>query len=113
LPFRLLRSSFLKVYDRHIKDIIVWNKIHTERYNYGNNKKTISLPEELYREAEGISHNFSEIVKEALSEYIKRKKIEKTISTAGAFKDLKETGVEYVDKMRQEDLSIEEERINR
>ncbi len=76
-------------------------------------KKTISLPEELYKEAENISHNFSEIVKEALSEYIKKKKIEKALSTAGTFKDLKETGVEYVDKMRKEDLLLEEERIGR
>ena len=37
-------------------------------------KKTISLPEELYKEAESISNNFSEIVKEALSDYLKRKK---------------------------------------
>lgn len=37
-------------------------------------KKTVSLPEELYRETKSISNNFSEIVKEALSEYIKRKK---------------------------------------
>ena len=76
-------------------------------------KKTISLPEELYREVEGISHNFSEIVKEALLEYIKKKKVEKALLTAGVFKDLKETGVEYVKKMRKEDLSIEEERIGR
>ncbi|WP_456400494.1 hypothetical protein [Persephonella sp.] len=55
----------------------------------------------MYREAEGISHNFSEIVKEALSEHIKRKKIEKALSTTGAFKDLKETSVEYLDKMRK------------
>jgi metal-responsive CopG/Arc/MetJ family transcriptional regulator len=76
-------------------------------------KKTISLPDELYKEAEGISDNFSEIVKEALSEYIKRKKIEKALLTAGTLKNLKETGTEYVDKMRKEDLSIEEERIGR
>ncbi len=76
-------------------------------------KKTVSLPEELYKEAENISHNFSEVVKEALSEYIKRKKIEKALSTAGALKNLKQTGIEYVDKMRREDLSVEEERIDR
>ncbi len=76
-------------------------------------KKTISLPEELYKEAENLSNNFSEIVKEALSEYIKKKKIEKTLSTAGAFKDMKETGIEYVDKIRNEDISLEEERIGK
>ena len=76
-------------------------------------KKTISLPEELYKEAENLSHNFSEIVKEALSEYIKKKKIEKALSTAGAFKDMKETGIEYVDRIRNEDISLEEERIGK
>ena len=76
-------------------------------------KKTVSLPEELYREAKSISDNFSEIVKEALSEYIKRKKIEKVLSTTGALKELKGTGIEYVDRMRKEDLFIEEERVGR
>ena len=76
-------------------------------------KKTISLPEELYKEAESISNNFSEIVKEALSDYLKRKKIEKALSTAGVLKDFKENSIEYVDRMRKEDLSVEEERIGR
>lgn len=76
-------------------------------------KKTISLPKELYEEAENLSHNFSEIIREALSEYIKKKKIEKALSTAGAFRDMKETGIEYVDKIRNEDISLEEERIGR
>ncbi len=76
-------------------------------------KKTISLPEELYKEAENLSQNFSEIFKEALSEYIKKKKIEKALSTAGAFKDMKETGIEYVDRIRNEDTSLEEERIGK
>ncbi|WP_293447859.1 type II toxin-antitoxin system CcdA family antitoxin [Persephonella sp.] len=76
-------------------------------------KKTISLPEELYKEAENLSQNFSEIVKESLSEYIKKKKIEKALSTAGDFKDIKETGIEYVDRIRNEDISLEEERIGR
>ena len=76
-------------------------------------KKTISLPEELYKEAENLSQNFSEIVKEALSEYIKKKKIEKALSTAGAFNDMKETGTEYVDRIRNEDIYLEEERIGK
>ena len=74
-------------------------------------KKTISLPEDLYREAKNISDNFSKVVKEALSEYFEKRKIENILSTAGSLKDFKETGVEYVDKIRKEDTSIEEKRI--
>jgi metal-responsive CopG/Arc/MetJ family transcriptional regulator len=76
-------------------------------------KKTISLPEDLYNEAKSISNNFSELIKEALKEYIQRKKIEKTLSTAGVLKDLKETGIEYMDKLREEDLSLEDKKIGK
>ncbi|WP_457641819.1 type II toxin-antitoxin system CcdA family antitoxin [Persephonella sp.] len=43
-------------------------------------KKTISIPEELYMEATEFSENFSQIVKEALKEYLKKKKKEKVLS---------------------------------
>ena len=76
-------------------------------------KKTISLPEDLYNEAKSISNNFSELIKEALKEYIRRKKIEKTLSTAGVLKDLKETGIEYMDKLREEDLLLEDKKIGK
>ncbi len=72
-------------------------------------KKTISLPEELYNEAKNLSKNFSELVKEALEEYLEKKKIEKILSFAGKLKNL-EDGVEFVDRIRNENKILEEKR---
>ncbi len=74
-------------------------------------KKTVSIPEEIYKEAQEISNNFSQIVKEALKEYLKKKKKEKILSMAGVLKDWEiEDGVEYEKKMRKEDIKTQKER---
>ncbi len=74
-------------------------------------KKTVSIPEEIYKEAREISNNFSQIVKEALKEYLKKKKKEKILSMAGALKDWEiEDGIEYEKKMREEDIETQEKR---
>ncbi len=74
-------------------------------------KKTVSIPEEIYKEAQEISNNFSQIVKEALKEYLKKKKKEKILSMAGVLKDWEiEDGVEYEKKMRKEDIKTQEGR---
>jgi len=74
-------------------------------------KKTISIPEELYIEATEFSENFSQIVKEALKEYLKKKKKEKVLSMAGSLKDWEiEDGLEYENKMRKEDIKQDEEK---
>ena len=44
------------------------------------------------------------------SEPVKEKKKEKTFSAAGILIDLGESGIEYVDRMRKEDLFAEESR---
>jgi len=41
-------------------------------------KKTISLPKELYEEAENLSHNFSEIIREAFFWIYKKEKNRKS-----------------------------------
>ena len=74
-------------------------------------KKTVSIPEEIYKEAREISNNFSQIVKEALKEYLKKKKKEKILSMAGALKDWEiKDGIEYEKKMREEDIETQEKR---
>ena len=37
-------------------------------------KKTVSIPEGLYKESKRFSSNFSKVISEALDEYIKRNK---------------------------------------
>ncbi len=44
------------------------------------------------------------------SGHIKGKKKEKALSTGGTLKDLRESGIEYVDRIRKEDLFAEEKR---
>jgi len=39
-------------------------------------KKTVSIPEEIYKEAQEISENFSQVVKMALKKYLKKRKKE-------------------------------------
>ncbi len=74
-------------------------------------KKTVSIPEEIYKEAREISNNFSQIVKEALEDYLKKKRKEKVLSMAGALKDWEiEDGIEYEKKMREEDIETQEKR---
>ena len=74
-------------------------------------KKTVSIPEEIYKEAQEFSNNFSQIVKEALKEYLKKKKKEKILSMAGALKDWEiKDGLEYEKNMRKEDIKTQEER---
>ncbi|WP_029520345.1 type II toxin-antitoxin system CcdA family antitoxin [Persephonella sp. IF05-L8] len=74
-------------------------------------KKTVSIPEEIYKEAREISNNFSQIVKEALEDYLKKKRKEKVLSMAGALKDWEiKDGIEYEKKMREEDIETQEKR---
>ncbi len=72
-------------------------------------KKTVSIPEDLYKESKKFSNNFSKVISEALDEYIKKKRKEKLLSLAGALNN-GEDGKEFVDKIRNEDLKLEKEK---
>ena len=72
-------------------------------------KKTVSIPEDLYKESKKFSNNFSKVISEALDEYIKRRKKEKLLSLAGSVNNT-EDGKEFVDRIRNEDLKLERER---
>ncbi len=74
-------------------------------------KKTVSIPEELYKEVKAEGENFSKVVKEALEEYIRKKQKERLLSLHGALKDWEiEDGAKFVDKMRRESLKMQKER---
>ncbi|SMO66149.1 hypothetical protein SAMN06269117_1172 [Balnearium lithotrophicum] len=76
-------------------------------------KKTVSLPQSLYREVERIesSKNFSKVVQRALKEYLEKRKREKILSFAGSLRDWEvEDGREFVEKLREEEIEAERER---
>ncbi len=72
-------------------------------------KKTVSIPEDLYKESKKFSNNFSKVISEALDEYIKRRRKEKLLSLAGVLNN-GEDGKKFVDKIRNEDLKSERKR---
>jgi len=72
-------------------------------------KKTVSIPEDLYKESKKFSNNFSKVISEALDEYIKRKRKEKLLALAGTLNN-NEDGKEFVEKIRNEDLKLEKEK---
>ncbi len=66
-------------------------------------KTSITIPDDILSEAKKVSDNFSSLVAEALREYLRRKKIEKAISSFGKWKDRDKNSVEIVNKLRKED----------
>ncbi|WP_147425007.1 hypothetical protein [Hydrogenivirga caldilitoris] len=74
-------------------------------------KKTVSIPEELYREAVREGKSFSKVVGEALREYLKSKRKERLKSLWGTLKDLGiKEGTEFVNELRSEQLKAQEDR---
>ncbi len=74
-------------------------------------KKTISIPKELYEQLVSEGEGLSKIVRQALEEYIKKRKRERAISLWGKLKDWKiEDGMAFVDRVRKEQLKAQEER---
>lgn len=72
-------------------------------------RKSVSIPEELYREVIKFESSFSKAVREALDEYIKKRKKEKIMSLAGKL-ELEEDGVQIVKRLREEDIGAQEKR---
>lgn len=72
-------------------------------------RKSVSIPEELYREVIKLESSFSKAVKEALGEYVKKRKKEKIMSLAGKL-ELEEDGAKIVKKLREEDIEAQKKR---
>jgi len=64
-------------------------------------RRSVSIPEELYCEVIKLKSSFSKAVKEALGEYVKKRKKEKIMSLAGK-PELEEDGTKIVKKLREE-----------
>ncbi len=66
-------------------------------------KKTISIDEQLAKDAMGIESNFSAVVETALIEYIQQYRIKKAINSFGKWSDRKESSADIVKDLRRQD----------
>ncbi|NCO68634.1 MAG: hypothetical protein COY75_08055 [Nitrospirae bacterium CG_4_10_14_0_8_um_filter_41_23] len=66
-------------------------------------KTSINIPNEIYNEAKRLSDNFSQTVAEALKEYLRKRKVEKAITSFGKWEKRDKSSVEIVNKLRKED----------
>ena len=66
-------------------------------------KTSINIPEELFNAAKKLSDNFSSVVAEALTEYLRKKKVEKAVSSFGKWGKRDKNSSEIVKEMRKED----------
>lgn len=65
-------------------------------------KTSITIPDDLLSEAKALSKNFSAVVAEALTEYLRQRKVQKAMESFGAWKEHEESGVETVNRLRSE-----------
>lgn len=66
-------------------------------------KTSINIPDDVFNEAKKLSDNFSSVVAEALKEYLRRKKVEKAMSSFGKWGKRDKRSVEIVSDIRKED----------
>jgi len=66
-------------------------------------KKTISIDEQVAKEASSIGPNFSSVVETALVEYIQHHRIKNAIQSFGKWETRKESSVDIVRDMRRQD----------
>ncbi|MCX8026599.1 MAG: type II toxin-antitoxin system CcdA family antitoxin [Thermodesulfovibrionales bacterium] len=65
-------------------------------------KTSITISEDIYKEAKEVSNNFSLLVSEALREYLKARKINKAKSSFGKWSKRDASSVEIVDSIRKD-----------
>lgn len=66
-------------------------------------KKTVSINEEVVKEASTIAPNFSAVVEAALVAYIQHYRTQKAIQSFGKWKEREENSASIVQSLRRED----------
>jgi predicted CopG family antitoxin len=66
-------------------------------------KTSITIPDDIYREAKKLSDNFSLLASEAIKEYIRMKKVEKAKASFGKWGKRDKTSIEIVKDLRKEE----------
>jgi post-segregation antitoxin (ccd killing protein) len=65
-------------------------------------KTSITIPDDLLKEARALSNNFSGLVAEALTEYLRQRRVQKAMDSFGSWKGHEESGVETANRLRSE-----------
>ena len=66
-------------------------------------KKTISIPDELFNEADQLSDNFSSLVCQALEAYINHVKIEYAVQSFGQWQERETSSIDIVNQLRKDE----------
>lgn len=66
-------------------------------------KTSISIPDDIYEKAKKATDNFSLLVSEALKEYLRKKNINKAVSSFGKWQKRDKDSVEIVNELRKEE----------
>lgn len=66
-------------------------------------KTSVTIPDDVYREAKKHSDNFSLLVSEALKEFLRMKKVEKAKASFGKWRKRDKASVEIVKELRKEE----------
>jgi len=65
-------------------------------------KTSITIPEDLLKEAKGVSGNFSAVVTEALKDYLKKKTVKKAVRSFGSWDEREKDSVAIVSEGRRD-----------
>jgi post-segregation antitoxin (ccd killing protein) len=71
--------------------------------NMGLTKTSITIPDDLLKEARGVSKNFSALVTDALRAYLEQRKMQQAIRSFGSWEDREKKSVDLVNEMRTEE----------
>ena len=63
-------------------------------------KTSITISDDIFQEAKKYSSNFSLLVSDALKEYMRKKHVEKAVSSFGKWASRDEDSVDIVNKLR-------------
>lgn len=66
-------------------------------------KTTVSIPEDIFREAKKTTDNFSLLVSNALKEFLRKKRVKKAVSSFGKWQKRDRDSVEIVNELRKEE----------
>lgn len=66
-------------------------------------KTSITIPDDIYKQAREVTDNFSALVTEALKEYMKTKYIEKAKASFGKWQERDKASVDIVNELRKEE----------
>lgn len=66
-------------------------------------KTSINIPDDIFNEAKKLSDNFSSVVSEALKEYLRKKRVERAMSSFGKWGKRDKRSVDIVNEERKED----------